>query len=390
MSKVLLTNGLLSKTLAAVRSLGSRGVQTIIAEKTRWHTSGFSKYCSKSLLCPDPSASPELYKDWLIDAIRRENCDVLFIMDDDTMKAAMEYRAELETVCRAPMPPKEGYEIAADKGRTMELAASLGVPCPKTVQYQGTGTPSTEQLTEIVQLLQYPIVIKPRHSSGSRGIRIAENLDDLIRTFYQVHADYPNPIIQEFIPRGSKYDVCLCYDAKRNVKASYVQKQIRNFPLERGPSTVHESVAAPLLVEYSKLLMDSLGWFGVADIEYMIDPRNGQPKLMEINPRFWSSLHLSIRCGVDFPWMLYQLALGNDIDSIDNYVTGKYGRAILPGDILHFVSNPNRWRMDPPFFTTRFPDDTMSLHDPMPTVGFFLSALRYSLDAKTWRFLIRR
>jgi predicted ATP-grasp superfamily ATP-dependent carboligase len=63
------------------------------------------------------------------------------------------------------------------------------------------------------------------------------------------------------------------------------------------------------MVPWAVSLLKELQWAGVADVEFMIDPRDGTPKLMEINPRFWSSLYLALECGVDFPWLLVQTAL---------------------------------------------------------------------------------
>lgn len=65
--------------------------------------------------------------------------------------------------------------------------------------------------------------------------------------------------------------------------------------------------------------MARVNWYGVVDIEFLVDPRTNDPKLMGINPRFWSSLQLAIECGVDFPWLLTQLSLGNDADPVLHY-----------------------------------------------------------------------
>ena len=34
-----------------------------------------------------------------------------------------------------------------------------------------------------------------------------------------------------------------------------------------------------------------------------------EPKLIEVNPRFWGSLALAIYAGIDFPYLLYKLAM---------------------------------------------------------------------------------
>mgnify|MGYP002336035819 FL=1 len=391
MNTVLCTNGMLHMSLAAVRSLGSHNIRTISAEKIRFHTSGFSNQCSKSLICPDPQKYPDLYLKWLIETIQKEKIDVLFSMDDDTTNIAINNRQQLESLCRLPIPPKNSYLIASDKAKTIQLAMKTGVPCPLTVEtnFSNDGI-SDKEILKLTSHMEYPLVIKPRISSGSRGIRFVQNHQQLVETLQISQHQYPDPLIQEFIPPGTKFDVCLCYDTHHQLMASFIQKQIRNYPIGRGPSTVHESAVYPELLEHAVILMNNLPWYGVADIEFMIDPRSGQPKLMEINPRFWSSTHLAIRCGIDFPWILYQLAMGKEVEPSHDYIVGKRGRSLFPGDTLHFLSNPNRMQMEPKFWTTKIPDDIFSWKDPLPTIGFAASASRYLFDINKWKFLIRR
>jgi predicted ATP-grasp superfamily ATP-dependent carboligase len=390
MSTVLCTNGLLHQSLAVVRSLGSRGIRVITSDKTRWHASGFSKFAAYNVTYPDPKLSPENFIDWLVSTIRKEKIDVLFPTDDDTMRAVVAFRDELDPIVRFVAPSPCCYDVSADKGRTIQLAIERGIPCPRTVELPDWAEHKDDIFLEAVQHMEYPLVIKPRISSGSRGIRFVQSREEFIRALRMIQQDYPNPIIQERIPEGKKYDVCLCYDSNHRLTASYVQYQVRNFPIGRGPSTVQESALFPELVRLSDELMKGIPWYGLVDVEYLIDPRDGQPKLMEINPRFWSSTHLSILCGVDFPWLLYRLAMEQDIEPIHDYIVGKRGRTLFPGDILHFLSNPKRFRMNPPIWTTKLPDDLVSLQDPLPMAGFLLSALRYSVDHNAWKFLIKR
>lgn len=390
MSTVICTNGLLNQSLAVARSLGSRGIRVITSDKISVHASRFSKFAAKNVTYPDPDLSPGNFIDWLIATVRKEKIDVIMPTDDDTMRAVVAYQHELEPFVKFMVPSLESYRIAADKGKTVRLALDRDVPCPRTVQLPERSAYQEDELLEAVNPLEYPLVIKPRVSSGSRGVRFIAGENELVKTFQSVHRDYTNPIIQERVPQGEKYDVCLCYGSDHRLTASYVQKQIRNFPIERGPSTVQESVQFPELVQLSTRLMKGIPWRGLVAIEYMIDPRDGKPKLMEINPRYWSAAHLSILCGVDFPWMLYRLAIGQTVEPIHEYIAGKRGRILFPGDILHYLSNPDRNRMNPSFWTTKLHDDLVCLNDPWPLAGFFMSALRYSLSAKAWKFLIKR
>jgi hypothetical protein len=53
---------------------------------------------------------------------------------------------------------------------------------------------------------------------------------------------------------------------------------------------------------------------------------------MEVNTRFWGSLQLAVDAGVDFPWMLYQLASDTKPAPVENYRTGVRLRWLL-GDL---------------------------------------------------------
>jgi predicted ATP-grasp superfamily ATP-dependent carboligase len=115
-------------------------------------------------------------------------------------------------------------------------------------------------------------------------------------------------------------------------------------------------------------------------VEFKIDSRDGTAKLLEVNPRFWGSLALAINTGVNFPYLLTLLALGLDFTAVHTYRLGHLCRWLLPGDILHFLQNPNRWRLKPSFFQFRRPNmsyDIIDMDDPLPILGSFLALLPF-------------
>lgn len=388
MNSILLTNGQLRKTLSVVRSLGSRGIHIAVGETTKLTPSGFSKYCSKKLRYPDPRREPERFYNWLLQALQKKQWNILLPMDDDVLAIVMEHRQEFEQYCYLPLPPTESYRIAADKGETAQLAMDLGIPVPLTKL-----PIHLEEIPLLAESIGYPIVIKPRWSSGSRGIRIVHHREQLVEEYGRIHENFRFPVLQEYIEPGVRFDVCLLFDRQGKLKASFVQKEIRHFPLQMGPSTVQESVHAPELIELALKLLNPLSWYGIVEVEFMIDGRDGKPKLMEINPRFWNSLHLAVLSGVDFPWLLYRLVAGEDFNEVVEYQVGRRCQWLLPGDLLHFLTNPQRMAMDPPLWAGKkhaTKDDILSWQDPLPTVGFGLACLRYLLDWKAWRFVFKR
>jgi predicted ATP-grasp superfamily ATP-dependent carboligase len=117
----------------------------------------------------------------------------------------------------------------------------------------------------------------------------------------------PDPIIQELITGdGIGYEVL--YDFEHQLVAAFAHRRLREYPLSGGPSTYCESLHEPRAAEYGRRLLDHLQWTGLAMVEFKMDPRTGDPVLMEINPRPWGSMQLPIRAGVEFPWLAYKLA----------------------------------------------------------------------------------
>jgi biotin carboxylase len=117
------------------------------------------------------------------------------------------------------------------------------------------------------------------------------------------------------------------------LKAAFCHRRLREKPPSGGVSVYRESI--PLdkpLVEKCLTLLRELKWQGVAMVEFKIDQRDGQPKLMEVNGRFWGSLQLAIDAGINFPLMLYRLGCGEDVPAQFGYKVGVKSRWLL-GDL---------------------------------------------------------
>jgi len=132
--------------------------------------------------------------------------------------------------------------------------------------------------------------------------------------------------------------------------------------------------------EYASRLLEALNWHGIAEVEFRLDPRDGIPKLMEINGRFWGSLEVAIASGVDFPYLLYRLTVDGDVQKVLNYRVGIKSRW-LEGDLMHLtgvlrgtpancgIQYPNKWRtlLDfLNFYERNTTYDLFSCNDPLP------------------------
>lgn len=383
---VFLPDAISPRTLSACRSLGKKGISVTCADESPFNLAFFSRYCQERTIYPSPLRDPQRFAEYLLDYLADHPQDCMIPVKEESLDVIMLYREEFEQLTRLPFPPTSIFQICRDKNKTMALAKRLGIPHPKTVM-----PTCLDQVNELGKSLTFPVVIKPRLSCSGLGISYVKDYAQLYDAYCNVHAQYPFPMIQEEIPAGEKYDVACLLDENSRPLATFAQKEIRSFPLQDGASTLQESVWRPDLVDLTLQFLQEAGWSGIAEAEFMIDPRDGRPKLLEVNPRFWGSLQLAIQSGVDFPYLLYEWSCGRPVGPVHNYKVGQFCRQLLPYDLLHFVANPERFHMEPSFFNfgRNQGHNLFALNDLGPIAGFFLSCGRYLFDPDKWLHLAR-
>lgn len=385
MGKVFVTDAQMRSSLAVIRSLGKNGLDVTAGEETKFATGFFSKYCNHHVVYPSPKKHKSEFLDYMLNKIEKNKYDVIMPVADACLLPLIEHEKEISKHCILALPKRKTFMKAFDKGQTLKIALENGIPCPKTYFIN-----DLNELENITNELKYPLIIKPRVSSGSRGVQLCKSSNELVTKFNKVFAEYGPLLVQEYIPYGEEIGVYALFNFNSEPRAVTVQKRIRSYPISGGPSTLRKTIKNDEAVEIAFKLLKIMGWVGVAMVEFRVDPRDNVPKLMEVNPRFWGSLQLSILSGVDFPYLLYKMLVEGDVEPVLDYKKEIECRWLLPGDILWFLSTSNKLNNISEFIKFNKNDDILSLEDPGPTLGFILASLRYSIDREMWNFILRR
>ena len=147
-------------------------------------------------------------------------------------------------------------------------------------------------------ITERPIIIKPINGCGSNGIKILKDADDTVVSTEYNNSNY---IIQEFI-NGKEYTIDIIADNKGNV--------INVVPKER--LLIKNGQAFKSVVRNDKELIDFatkcsilLCNKSVINIQVIRD-YDGKIYLIEINPRFPTTIGLTIKSGVNIPIMLIE------------------------------------------------------------------------------------
>lgn len=329
---VLVTEAHSRIALAISRSLGKKGLKVGCISHKAYAHSFFSRYCHSRFLCTNPSENSLLFIKTLLKLLKHENFDVLLPVEQETVLLISKNKALFAPYVKIPFVDFNKMVKATNKAFLMKFASKLGIPHPKTYLIN-----SADEVRKVSEELDYPIVIKPSIGSGAWGVTYARTPADLRTKFEGLHriiGEYP--LVQEHVP-GVGYGVEALYNEDSQLRAVVVHKRLEEYPMTGGQSTVRETVRDREIESLAIKLLSAFKWYGVANVEFKRDISTGRPVLMEINPRFWGSLSLAIAAGVDFPSLLYEIAINDDVEPISNYRVGVKARWLLPGDILSFV-----------------------------------------------------
>lgn len=357
--------------LVAIRALGRRGIDVAAGSSRRFSAGSMSRHVDRFVRYPSPERDPAGFVDAIESEVASNDYDLLLPVNRPTVELVTRYRDRLSAHATAPFLPYERLAVGFDKARTIEAARRFGVPHPRTQ------LPAEADLAAVESTLGYPVVVKPARGSGRQGVRTCDSREELERAYRAVTEAFGPALVQEYVPHGGERGVYALYDRETTLTGVVVQRRLRTNPPEGGPSTYRETVEDEALVDVADRLLSSLGWYGVAMVEFRVDERTGEPKLMEINPRLWGSLALSVYAGVDFPYMLYQLASGDSPEPTLEYRTGVRARNLFT-DAVQVAARPDTLRAVREYLTPSSKPcchDVVSLRDPLPTLGHGLHGL---------------
>jgi len=301
--------------LGIVRSLGRMGVPVCVIDDEQ-SIARFSRYTTYAVRATDLK-NADTTVEVLLELGRRLNLRgwVLYPTRDELVATLSKHRTILGEIFRIPTPDWDCIQFIWDKRKTYELAKELGISIPDTwVPY------AVEDLGQVAN--RFPLALKPAikehffYATGAKAWR-ANNRAELL-VLYQRGISLAGPreiIIQDLIPGDGSHQFAYCAFFKGGkAQGSMVARRRRQHPYEFGrASTYVETIDLPALENLSERFLERIKYYGLVEIEYKLDPRDGQFKLLDVNARTWGYHTLGASAGVDFPYLLYADQLGQPV-----------------------------------------------------------------------------
>ena len=218
----------------------------------------------------------------------------------------------------AVVPDYRGVARILDKSVTLAAAERAGFPVPRT-RVPG----SLEELRQAAAEIEPPWVLKPRCNAHAVNIKLARDPDELERVYAQLTATQERPLLQEYVPAATKRNYYILVNRESEVLSVFTPRvhRTRKTGMRTPCAAVETSHEVPYETEMRALLKE-LGVWGGMTMQTIVDARDGQPKLMEINPRFGHNLWYRTEFGINEPLMFLRMAQGENPGPVPPYEEG--------------------------------------------------------------------
>lgn len=223
----------------------------------------------------------------------------------------------------------------------------IGLECPK-----GTICKSYDEAMQVPDLYNYPLIIRPSFTLGGTGGGVAHNpeeYDQIVKRGLEL-SPTNELLIEESLIGWKEFEYEVIRDINDNV---IIIASVENFD-PMGVHTGDSITVAPAQTltdkEYQKLRdysIDIIRKVGVAtggsNIQFGVNPKNGDVRVIEMNPRVSrSSALVSKATGFPIAKIAAQLSVGLTLDEITNEITGTTPASFEP-TLDYIVVKVPRW-----------------------------------------------
>ena len=261
----------------------------------------------------------------------------------------------------------DSIKVGEDRELFKKAMDEIGIPSAK-----GGFAHTWEEAQKLVETTGYPAIIRPAFTLGGTGGGVAfnpEEYEDIVKGGLAA-SPISQVLIEESILGWKEYELEVMRDLNDNV---VIICSIENFD-PMGVHTGDSITVAPAQtltdVEYQRLRDMSIACIrkvgvetGGSNIQFAVNPENGDVRIIEMNPRVSRSSALASKAtGFPIAKIAAKLAVGYTLDEIPNDIT-KMTPASFEPTIDYVVTKIPKWAFE------KFPGAEDVLGTQMKSVG---------------------
>ena len=373
--KVLLLDGFGRQIASILTQLKRLGCVVTTMNASKLDIGYSSRYPKKRIVVKGIRTDSDVYREAIRKALSNEKYDIVFPVIERSTDIIHELNENGELGdLKFVAAPKEAFQKAYDKQQTMTICMESGIPCPITKL-------DNETLEEYLSKVDFPLACKPRKGSGGAGFKKVNSMEELQKYIDDGTICIEEYVIQEYIPQTEHMNNCyVMLDDNQNPIYSVALETCRWYPVDGGPGCYGRTIDKPIINESAIKLLQEMKWSGFGQVSFMVDPRDGVPKVSEINGRISAGVKMMDLVGCTPIKYMLERAYGEPLEPIKHKIPVGQGLRYFHTDILWFLKSPKRFKSDPSWFNFRRSKDyVFSWADPIP---FFTYTIEHMLTYK--------
>src|SRR6185437_410952 len=282
--------------LGIVRSLGRLGIPAYTIEASPWTPAIYSRYNRGVVKLDVETASAEQSLERLHELAERLGTKSVLIPSTDY--AAIFIADHSEKLRRWFLFPEQSPDLLRklySKWEMYLLAKQLGIPTAETL------LPRTrEDVLHFAERTKFPLVLKAIDGTRlsfrcGKKMFIVNHIDELLNLYDSLEDPIsPNLILQEYID-GEDDSVWMFngyFNQRSECIAAFTGKKLRQCPAFSGYMCLGVCLANPVVQDTATRFLRVLNYIGLVDIDFRYDQRDGQYKILDVNPRIGATFQL--------------------------------------------------------------------------------------------------
>jgi D-aspartate ligase len=284
--------------LAIMRSLGPLGVPLYGVDGDPNAPALRSRYCRERFVLPFSEDRPQPYVDGLMAiGAKLGRRSILVATSDETTQLIADHAGILREHFMFQDNSPTLVRQLASKREMFGLALEHGIPTPATVFPQ-----SIDDVHRYLEHGAFPVMLKGIYGNRlemrtRKKMVVVDNPEALLAAYREMEdPEQPNLMLQEYIPGGDDqvYIFNGYFNRSSDCLLGFTGYKIRQFPVHVGCASLGECRWIEEVADLTTRFMKAVGYQGILDIGYRLDPRDGRYKVLDINPRIGQAFRLFV------------------------------------------------------------------------------------------------